>query len=471
MALKVKAICKVKDATTGKVVGYKVADESGNEMTVKVAVLKAKMKSGDIEVDNLKLRNDNDIVHRAGRPKPGVIVINATEVNTNNTPINNATLNNNIKNLNRVIAEQSKYIDKIELQNKNLKSQTKQKQSSNKYTNSKLIKANNEIEELHRIIDKLNIENALLHRQIDTLIDMGSIEINGEVNETKVNLLEYSNELREDIRRLELENTTLKIDKNTLTNNNRRLELENTALKIDKNTLATNNNKLEKEVIRLNTIIKEYGKGQAKKDTAKSTNVPEDNDTKELLKENESLRNLVDRQSEINTKLVKRYNKELTELNIEAYITNVTLLCRTIISSRVFMVDRVLKLAEKLELYVEEIPTACGNEIYIIHNDTIKNKYDTIIIIPDAVCEIGHNNKISKLKDIKDTNGNVVNRVKVIGGNGLTNADYMFNGCNYTINAASLKLPNVTSAVKLFGDTKVENFSTKNKVVLNAIKG
>lgn len=484
MALKVKALYKVKDATTGKVVGYKVADESDHEMTVKIEILKDKMKSGDIEVDNLKLRNNKDIVHRAGRPKPGVIVINAAEVNTNNNTATDIDTNITIKNLNRVIAEQSEHIDRITLQNENLKSQIKQ---SNK-SNSKLIGAYNKIKELNKIIAELNAENAMLHEQIDTLMDMNNIEIKGEVNKTeidlseypdvhktKINLLEYLTKLRENIKRLESENTTLKSDKNTLNNSNRRLVLENTTLKIDKNALTNDNNKLEKEVLRLNAIINEYSKEpakseQVKKDNAKSTIVSEDIDTKELLRENENLRDLVDKQSEINTKLVKRYNKKLVELTIEDYITNVTLLCGTIIKSRIFMIDQVLKLAEKLELYIEEIPTDCGNELYIIHNDTIKNRYDTIVIIPDAVHEIGHNNKISKLKDIKDTNGNVVNRVKVIGGNGLTNADYMFNGCTYTINASSLKLPNVESATKLFGDTKVENFSTDNKVVLNAIK-
>lgn len=460
MALKVKALCKVKDATTGKVVAYKVVDESGNEMTVKIKILKDKMKSGVIEVDNLKLRNDKDIVHRAGRPKPGVIVINAIEVNTNN---NTATdTDTTIKNLNKVIAEQSEHIDRITLQNESLKSQINQ---SNK-SNSKLIGAYNKIKELNKIIAELNDENAMLHEQIDTLMNMNNIDANS---------LEYSTKLRNDIKRLESENTTLKSDKNTLTNSNRRLVLENTTLKIDKNALTSDNNKLEKEVLRLNTIIKAYGKGQAKseqakKDHAKSTIVSEDIDTKELLRENENLRDAVAKQSEINTRLIKRYNKKLTELIIEDYITNVALLCGTIVNSRTFMIDRVLKLAEKLELYVEEIPTVCGNELYIIHNDTIKSRCDTIIIIPDAVCEIGHNNQISKLKDIKDTNGNVVNRVKVIGGNGLTNADYMFNGCNYTINASSLKLPNAESAAKLFGDTKVENFSTENKVILNEMK-
>lgn len=459
MALKVRALCKVKDANTGKVVGYTVTDESGHEMTVKIEALRDKMRSGDIEVDNLKIRNDKDIVHRAGRPKPGVIVINATGVNTNNNnnADTNADNNDTIKNLNRVIAEQSEHIDRITLQNENLKSQIKQ---SNK-SNSKLIGAYNKIKELNKIIDGLNAENAMLHEQIDTLMAMNNIDVNS---------LEYSTKLREDIKRLELENKALKADKNTLNNSNRRLVLENTTLKIDKNALTSANNKLEKEVLRLNTLIKAHSKEPAKKDHAKSTIVSEDIDTKELLKENENLRDAVAKQSEINTKLIKRYNKKLAELNIEDYITNVTLLCGTTTNSRIFMVDQVLKLAEKLGLYVEEIPTVCGNELYIIHNDTIKNRYDTIIIIPDAVHEIGHNNKISKLRDIKDTNGNVINRVKVIGGNGLTNADYMFNGCTYTINAISLRLTNVESAVKLFGDAKVENFSTENKVVLNEMK-
>ena len=107
----------------------------------------------------------------------------------------------------------------------------------------------------------------------------------------------------------------------------------------------------------------------------------------------------------------------------------------------------------------KEIPTACGHKCYIV--ESVNGDYT--LYIPDDVVALNYQGTIGADQEYKrniffnHAIRDIKNTIKVVGGHGLKNAEFMFYGCHAELDLSSFDTSNVTNMSGMFNRYVGEN--------------
>lgn len=96
-----------------------------------------------------------------------------------------------------------------------------------------------------------------------------------------------------------------------------------------------------------------------------------------------------------------------------------------------------------------EIPTYCGHKCYMI----LQSDIDNLLLIPDEVTELNFENTYKLITPFSNAFKKFKSNIKVVGGNNLIDASYMFYDCEIS----SLDLSSFNTSNVIFMNAMFEN--------------